>query len=216
MNESEIAELFNKELDALLQGGRERSFTPDRGAMELAGELARADFSAQSLIKESLRERLAGNEAGGLLESLRSLFANNYARAAMAAAVLVVALLPLARRHAGRAPEILPPTAVARIPLDAAARPGAAVTRLPSALEPAQNARKEELFASIPMARLETEPIKNFPIASAGTGSPILVAEGREVKLENGSGIVFQTSEGVFTLERRAVTPEDLFERRVI
>ena len=94
MKEAEIAELFNKELDALLQDGQERVFSPDSGAMELAGELVRTDFSGQSLIKESLRERLAGNEAGGLTEALRSLFSNNYARAALAAAVLVVALLP--------------------------------------------------------------------------------------------------------------------------
>jgi hypothetical protein len=217
MNESEISELFNKELDALLQDGEGRSFGPDRGAMELAGELARADFSGQSLIKESLRERLAGGEAGGFLDLLRSAFSNNFARAALAAAVLMVALLPLARRHAGRAPGLLPVAGIVRLPVQAQAmRAGATASRLPAALEPSQNPPEVGLFASIPMARLEAEPINNFPIVSAGTGSPILLAEGREVKLENGSGIVFQTGGGVFTLERRAVTPEDIFERRVI
>lgn len=217
MNEAEISELFNKELDALLQDGQERSFGPDRGAMALAGELARADFSAQSLIKESLRERLTGNEAGGLLEALRRLFSNNYVRAALAAAVLVVALLPLARRHAGRAPELIPVAGIVRMPIQApAARTGATGSRLPAALEPSQNPPEGGLFASIPMAGLKAEPINNFPIVSAGAGSPIVLAEGREVKLENGSGIVFQTGGGVFTLERRVITPEDIFERRII
>jgi len=139
------------------------------------------------------------------------------ARAALAAAVLMVALLPLARRHAGRAPGLLPVAGIVRLPVQAQAmRAGATASRLPAALEPSQNPPEVGLFASIPMARLEAEPINNFPIVSAGTGSPILLAEGREVKLENGSGIVFQTGGGVFTLERRAVTPEDIFERRVI
>ncbi|MDO8804847.1 MAG: hypothetical protein Q7R35_10470 [Elusimicrobiota bacterium] len=217
MKEAETAELFNKELDALLQDGRGHAFSPDPGAMALAGELARADFSGQSLIKESLRERLAGNEAGGLLEALRSLFSNNYARAAITAAVLVVAVLPLARRHAGRAPEITAPIAAARLLLpEEAAHERGPVSRLRAAPEPSRNARGGGLFASIPMARLETEPLKDFPITSAGSGSPVVLAEGREVELENGSGIVFETEGEVFTLERRIITPEDIFERRVI
>ncbi|MDP2867166.1 MAG: hypothetical protein Q8O90_13075, partial [Elusimicrobiota bacterium] len=100
MNETEQAELFNRELDALLRDWKEPVFAADPGAMSLAAELARADFSGESLIKESLRDRLAGGEAGGLIKTLRELFANNYARAAMAAALLLVALLPLARRPA--------------------------------------------------------------------------------------------------------------------
>lgn len=201
MKEQEISELFNKELDALLQEGKEPAFSPDPGAMALAGELARADFSGQSLIKESLRERLAASPAGGFLHALRSLLSNNYARAALAAAMLVVALLPLARRRAG------PATGLA---------PAAAVSRFQEVAGLSGSASGEGLFASIPMARLESEPIKGFPITSAGAGAPVALAEGREVRLENGSAIVFETESGVFALERRTIAPEDLFERRVI
>lgn len=214
MKESEIAELFNKELDALLQDGQGRVFSPDRGAMELAGELARADFSGQSLIKESLRERLAVNEAGGFLETLRSLFSNNYARAALAAAVLVVALLPLSRRHA---PEITVPITTARPPLPAAAAGESGPVSRPRAVpEASGKAQGEGFFVSIPMARLQSEPIENFPIGSAGAGFPVVLSEGREVRTENGSGIVFETGGEVFTLETRAITLEDIFERRAI
>lgn len=214
MNEQETAELFNRELDALLESGRERAFGPDSGAMELAGELARADFSGRSLIKESLRERLAGKATGGFLETLRSLFSGNLARAAMAAAILVVALLPLARRQAWRAPGPAVPQEIARLPLaPAAAKAG---SRLPEEIALSRPAPDEGFFAPIPMARLETEPIKHFPIGPAGAGSPIVMAEGREVKLENGSGIVFETGSGVFTLERRVISLDDIFERKVI
>ncbi|MDD5208086.1 MAG: hypothetical protein PHV36_01740 [Elusimicrobiales bacterium] len=214
MNELETSELFNRELDALLQGGQERPFGPDGGAMALAGELVRADFSGRSLIKESLRGRLTGKEAGGFVETPRSLFSGNYARAAMAAAILVVALLPLARRHSARVPGPAAPSVLARLPLAPSAEKTG--SRLPDELASSYTAPAEGLFAPIPMARLETEPIKYFPISQAGTGSPIVVAEGREVKLENGSGIVFETGSGVFTLERRAVSLEDIFERKVI
>ncbi len=214
MNEQETAELFNRELDALLQGGGERAFDPDGGAMALAGELARADFSGRSLIKESLRERLTGKGTGGFIEILRSLFSNNYARAAMAAAILVVAVLPLARRYSARVPGPAAPSVIARLPLAPPA--GKTGSRLPDELASSYTAPAEGFFDPIPMARLETEPLKYFPIAPAGSGSPIVVAEGREVKLENGSGIVFETVSGVFTLERRAVSLEDIFERKVI
>lgn len=217
MKEQEIAELFNRELDALLQDGQERVFSPDRGAMELAGELARADFSGRSLIKESLRERLAGNEAGGLIETLRSLFSGNYARAALAAALLVVALLPLSRRHTGPVPEIAAPVTAARPPLTVTAPGGSGPVSRPLAVpEVTRKAPGEGFFASIPMARLQSEPIKDFPIGSAGAGSPVVLVEGREVKTENGYGIVFETGGEVFTLETRSITLDDIFERRVI
>jgi len=205
MNEQETAELFNRELDALLQGRAASEFAPDRGAMALAGALASADFSGQSLIKERLRARLSVKEGGGLPAALRRAFCNNYLRAALAAAVLVVALLPLARR-AGHAPEIAVPAAVARLPLQAPPA-GAGLPR---------GARAKGLFASIPMAVPAAEPINDFPIAPAGAGSPITLAAGREVILENGSAIVFETGGAVFALERRAVTQEEIFERRVI
>ncbi len=212
MNEQMISELFNAELDALLRSGKERSFLPDPGAIALAAELARADFSGQSLIKESLRARLNGEETVGFFEKLRALFSANYARAALAAAVLAIALLPLARRHAGRAPEVPAPPAIAGRPFQARAP----FSRLPAAPEPSVGGPAGGFFASIPMAALEAEPLKDFPIASAGAGSPVVLAAGREVKLENGSGLVFETGSGVFILERRVINPEDIFERRVL
>ncbi len=215
MNESELIEEFNRELDSVLQGGPAAPFSPDPGAMELASCIARADFSEESLIKESLRDRLAA-EPAGFLVSLRSLFANNSVRAAMAAAVLVITLLPLARRHTGCVPETQAPVMAALPQVPSPLLPvRARVSRLPAALA-ASGAAGEELFAAVPMGRLETEPIKAFPIASAGSGSPIVLAAGREVKLENGSGIVLETEGAVFTLERRVIAPEDIFERRVI
>lgn len=218
MNEVEQAELFNRELDSLLQDGKAPVFNSDPGALSLAGELARADFSGDSLIRESLRERLAGRP--GLLESLRALFANNYARAALAAAVLVIALLPLARRHEVTAPG--PTATTARVPqatVSAASLLRSAVPPLPplqAAPAAAASAAPGSLFASIPMGRLEGEAIKNFPITPAGSGLPIVLAAGREVKLENGSGIVFETGGAVFALERRVISHDDIFERRVI
>ncbi|HCC48950.1 MAG TPA: hypothetical protein DEQ38_12660 [Elusimicrobia bacterium] len=218
MNEVEQAELFNKELDSLLRDGKSPVFSSDPGALSLAAELARADFSADSLIRESLRERLAGQP--GLLESLRALFANNYARAALAAAVLVIALLPLARRHEVAAPG--PAATAARPPQAPVHAPALArsavppLPPLPAAPAAAVSAGAGGLFASIPMGRLEGVAIKNFPITPAGSGLPMVLAAGREVKLENGSGIVFETGGAVFTLERKVISHDDIFERRVL
>lgn len=215
MKEAEIAELFNSELDVLLQGGKEQLFSADPGAMALAGALARADYSTQSLIKESLRERLAAKEGGGLLEALRRLFSNNYARAAMAAAVVVVSLLPLARHYPGRAPGFTAPVETAGQPVqEPPARASAPASRPAAAPKPSRPAPEKGLFASIPMAKLEAEPIKDFPIASPGALAP--AAGGQEAKPEKGAGAVFENGSALFTLERRVVTPEDIFERRVI
>jgi hypothetical protein len=211
MKESEAAELFNRELDSLLQGGKEAAFSPDPGAMAFAGGLARFDLSGQSLIKESLRARLAGREGRGLLEALRALFFNNFARAALAAAALLVVLLPLARRPE-RAPGFLPPVQQASLPQQA----GAPSPVPPVSARPSRGADDAGLFAAVPMAAPAAQAISEFPIAAAGSGSPIVLAEGREVKLEKGSAIIFDTGSAVFALERRVVTPEELFERSVI
>ena len=217
MKEGEISELFNSQLDVLLEGGKEQLFSRDPGAMALAGALSRADFSGQSLIKESLRERLAAKEGGGLLEALRRLFSNNYARVAMAAAVVVVSLLPLARRYPGRVPEVAAPAGTASQPVKApAARTSAPVSRPAAASKPARPAPAKGLFASIPMAELESEPIKDFPIAAPAALSPEDGAGEKEAGPEKGPGAVFETKSATFLLERRVITPADLFERRVI
>lgn len=217
MKETEISELFNSQLDDLLKGGKEQLFSHDPGAMALAGALARADFSGESLIKESLRARLAAKESGGLLEALRRLFSNNYARVAMAAAVLVVSLLPLARRNTGRVPEISAPVVTASRPVKApAARESAAVSMPAVARKPSRPAPAKGLFASIPMAELEAEPIKEFPIAAPAAPSPESGAGEKEAGPRKGPEAVFETKSAGFMLERRVITPADIFERRVI
>ena len=216
MKEAEISELFNSQLDDLLKGGNERLFSHDPGAMALAGALARADFSGESLIKESLRARLAAKEGGGLLEALRRLFSNNYARLAMAAAVVVVSLLPLARRHPVRVPEAAAPVETASRPVAPAARESAAVSVPAAARKPSRPAPEKGLFASIPMAELKAEPIKYFPIAAPAALSPEGAAGEKEAGPEAGPGAVFETKSAGFMLERRVITPADIFERRVI
>lgn len=209
MNEAEQAELFNRELDALLEGGRPPAFAPDQGVMDFAAELARADFSGESAIKESLRGRLVG-DAGSFLANLRAIFSNNYARAAFAAALLVVAMLPLARRQGADAPGT-PAQLTAELP-PVPARPLPA--RLP---EPPATARPSgALFASIPMPRLETEPLKEFPIAHAGAGLELALAAGRPITPGEGPGLVLETESAPFPIERRQIKPGDLFERRVL
>lgn len=217
MNEAELAQEFNKELDVLLQGGREPSFSPDQGAMRLAASLAAADFSDESAIKESLRERLAMPEPapGGLLAYIRALAGSGYARAAFAAALLVVAMLPLARRQPvitvappAQAPTVktartLPPPPLAALP----AAPG------PAAAQPGP--ARSEFFASVPMGRLEGERITEFPIAAA-KGQPIITAPGRQVTGAKGSSLILETESAVLTIERRVITAEELFQVRSI
>jgi len=217
MKETEQAELFNRELDALLLEGKAPSFSSDPGALSLAAELAASDFSGESLIKESLRARLAGGEAGGLIKALRELFANNYARAAMAVAVVVVSLLPLVHRYPGRVPEVAAPAGTASRPVKApAARASAPVSRPAAARKPSRPAPAKGLFTSIPMAKLEAEPIKDFPIAAPAALSPEGEAGEKEASPEKGPGAVFETGSATFLLERRVITPADIFERRVI
>ncbi|MCX5790902.1 MAG: hypothetical protein NTY45_01610 [Elusimicrobia bacterium] len=210
MNEAELAEKFNKELDGIFRC-EEARFTPDPEALEFAAALARADFSADSAIKAELRERLAGaRAAGGFAETLRALLRHSYAAPALAAACLLLILLPLTLRRGDTpaAPAIV--TAQLTAPQ---ARPPA-----PPAAAPAAARRETEtggLFGSVPMASLTSEPIRNFPIKKAG-GSPIAVAKGREVKLKKGTGVVWETESGTYMYERRVITPDDIFERKVI
>ncbi|HAH06871.1 MAG TPA: hypothetical protein DCM05_10155 [Elusimicrobia bacterium] len=55
MNEDQEARKFSEELDALLENGETSSKDP---ALAAARRLAKADFSAQSRVRESLRARL--------------------------------------------------------------------------------------------------------------------------------------------------------------
>jgi hypothetical protein len=207
MNEAEIAEKFSAELDAVLNGSGSGAFAPDQGAMDLAASFARADFSADSKIKESLREKVAG--APGLLETLRAFFSSGYARAAFAAAVLLVAVFPLLRRSpAPVTPSVQSVTASA---VTAAQQPVPA----PAPAQPAPAAADGGIFASLPMPELKGRPIKDFPIAPAGR-MRIAVSKGREVSLDGGSGIVWETEGGAYMLERRPVAPGELFEIKTL
>lgn len=208
MKEQELAELFNRELDGLLKDGNAPAFSPDQGAMDLAVSLAAADFSSESGIREALRARLTAIEQPGLLNSLRALLAGPYARAAFAAAILIIALLPLARRR---------PPAVVTLPPPAPAVETAAVPPpLPALPAPASAGPAGALFASVPMGRLETEAINEFPIAAAGTGLLLTLTEGRPITRGTGPGIVLETESAPFPIERRVIRAEDLFERRVL
>ena len=217
MNEVELAERFNAELDGVFQGGGGVYFSPDPGAMELAAALARADFSGESAIKESMRTRLAGGYAapGEFAAAMRALLRNSYARLGLATACLLLALLPLIRRP-GVSP--VPPTSLTAAravpPAGAAARKFS--TRTAASTRVAAAAADPGVFYSVPMARLEGEPIQSFPIESAGAGNPIVLAAGREVRLENGSGVVWETENAIFTYERRVISLDELFQRKSI
>lgn len=205
MNETEQAELFNKELDALLRDGGAPSFSGD-GALRLAAAIAAVDFSGESRVKGSLRARLV--PAGeGLTSLLRGLFSNNYARAAFAAAAIAVALLPSARRQPAPVPQ---PGVVAQIsapaPLGTPLPPPEAFTaRLPSALR--GGGSSGPMFASLPMGELRGEPIK-APVMELNSGS--------RTERQGGTAMIFETGSGTFALERREVKPEQIFEMRTL
>ncbi|MEI7529515.1 MAG: hypothetical protein WCK76_11310 [Elusimicrobiota bacterium] len=213
MNEAELAEKFNKELDGIFRG-EEARFTPDPEAIKFAAALARADFSADSAIKARLRDRLAGAQAApaGFAETLRALLRHSYAAPALTAACLLLILLPLTLRRGDTpaAPAIITAGLTAPQARPAAPRPAPAA---PAAARPA--VETGGLFGSVPMAGLTSEPIRNFPIKKAG-GSPIAVARGREVKTGKGAAVVWETDSGTFMYERRVITPDDIFERKVI
>lgn len=210
MNETEAAKLFNEELDALLRGAHVPTAPSDPGALALAAEFARADYSAESRVRDTLRERLVGRPAG-FAAALKALLSNNYARAAFAAAVIVVALLPLARREpAGPAPAQPP----------AVTQPLAAVQPLPApprARLSAAAAPAAALFASLPMGKLEAVRVKEFPIAPAGSGLPMALAPGRPIATAAaGEPLKLETESAGFPIESRPVSPEDIFERRTL
>ena len=68
MSEEERARDFNLELDRRLSGEKGAAFGPGTSAMETAGRLARADFSGDSGIRDTLRERLLAKNRGVVLK----------------------------------------------------------------------------------------------------------------------------------------------------
>ncbi len=224
MNEDEAAELFNRNLDAALSGARRVASGADPEAMETAAEFIRADFSGESAIKETLRARFAGDarviEAS--LDTPKPLRFNYYAQASLALACLVMIVMVLMRPGGRRAaaPDFSRPAAQAVVPggpargvQTADARSGTAR----AAGEPINAALSAtEFFHSIPMARLSAEKLENFPIETKAEGSPIVVVQGRKVALADGTGVVWETEDAVFTLENRKISPEDLFQRTAL
>lgn len=204
MNEEEKAGFFNAELDRLLAGRLQDGESCDPGAIKLAAELASADFSGDSRIRETFGRKLEAGRRPGLAELLRGLLPNNYARAAAAAACLALAALPFFRTG-GRAPASGEPDLPAP-----AQTPAAALSPAPAA-QPAS-----PVFRAVPMAPLRGEPLAEFPIRTGG-GAPIALAEGRsEASGGSGSAVLWKTESGTFALERRSVKPEELFEIRSI
>lgn len=223
MNENEAAELFNRNLDAALSGGRRVSSGFDPGAMETAARFVRADLSGESAIKDALRARLAGDARvmKASLDMPKPLRFRFYAQASLAlvclALIVAVLVRPDERRaaapHAARpAVETGVPGGPARGVLTADAR--AAVVR-PGVRALDEGRSSAGFFQAIPMARLSGERLENFPIETAG-GSPIAVVQGREIELPDGTGVVWETGDAVFTLESREISPEDLFQRTAL
>ncbi|MBU2575231.1 MAG: hypothetical protein KKH28_14270 [Elusimicrobia bacterium] len=242
MNENELAERFNRELDEVLSGRARRSpFSPDPGAMEIADKLARADFSGDSGIRESLRARLVGADrgAGVFGRIMRLLMRNVYAQSALAAACLLLILLPVMRTgpgktgHNGAKPSVhtsARPGAAAQLRISSAAVPGggraapvpAGVKTVPrrtaaAAPAPAGGALPGSgVFRSIPMAALAAGRPGGFPIESKKGAYPIGRLKGRKLAFPKGSGVVWETEHAVFTLERREISPDELFQRKAI
>jgi len=217
MNEIEAAELFNRDLDAFFAGEGRGSFGSDPEAMGTAAKFIGADFSAESKIRETLREKLAS--AGELKGSfdIKSLFRFKvYAPAALVAACLLVFILPMTR--------VAPPRTSA-VPekargLDRAVET-ASLNRPVSAGKAVRMAAPAEtsegFFESIPMAELAAERLENFPIETSSGGSPIALVPGlASAGSAGGSKVVWETENAVFTLETREIAPEDIFERKTL
>jgi len=224
MNENEAAELFNRNLDAALTGGRRVASGADPEAMETAAQFIRADFSGESAIKDALRARLAGDARviKASLDMPKLFRLNSYAQASLALACLVMIVVMVMRPGLRRAaaPDSAQP--VAELPyrgvpsleiLTADARPAAG---RPGGAPEAGARSNPEFFGTIPMARLSAERLENFPIETKAGGSPIVVVQGRQVALADGTGVVWETEDAVFTLESREIKPEDIFQRTAL
>ena len=216
MNENEAAEQFNRNLDAALAGGRRVSSGSDLEAMETAAGFIRADFSGESAIKDALRARLAGDAPHF------GPFGKSAGQAALALACLVLVVAVLMRPGGRRA--AAPDTARSAVE---AASSGGSVSAVQTADARSAQARPgvarqdgersdPGLFRSVPMARLAGERLENFPIETKAGGSPIVVVQGRKVALPDGTGVVWETEDAVFTLESREISPEDLFQRKTL
>lgn len=236
MNENEPAEQFNRELDEVLSGrGKRAPFSPDPGAMETAARLARADFSGDSAIREALRARLveADRDAGVFWEMTRRFRRSVYAQTLVAAGLLLL-LLPVMRTGpekagpAGAAPSARAGLAASLRISSAAVPSGIEAAPVPTAVQSAQRlqaaapARRPPaaiedagIFRSVPMELVPVR-LREFPIEIKKGAYPIGQLKGKKLAAPKGSGVSWETEHAVFTLERREISPDELFQRKAI
>ena len=248
MNGKDPAERFNSELDGLFSGLRFGDAGSDPAAMETAKKLFRADFSGDSQIRESLRAELVARarKTSGFGKVFRLLGHNTWLQAAMAAACLLLVLLPIRRtivRRAGVAG--MAPVQSARSGF-ASSFQSSSVTVSGGIITASRNSvvvapaphfgpyGKSEgvfsgVFRSVPMAALagggprtfsERAKVRGgpgtFPIEIKKGACPIKQVKGRRLAFPKGSGVIWETEHAIFTLERRIISPEEFFQRKVI
>lgn len=227
MSGQDTIECFNSELDAVLSGVGVISAT-DPAALELSIRLGRADFSAASKLRGPLRARLLARAGTAPAAEPARPFAAHFRvllPAAFAAACLLLVLVPALRRNAplpgpGAAPAVPAPAAAVALPAvtarpEAAARP-AVVSRAVTA-SARETGAVAALFGSVPMASLSGGGgAREFPIRTHKGVYPIVTLKGRETTEPSGAAVTWETEDAVFRLERRVITPEELFEMKTM
>ena len=220
MNGKDAAEQFNAELDRLFTGGQGAAAAQDPAAIELAGKLARANFSADSKIREELRARLLAVPPAEAVEQAAQpfrLFFRTLLPVAFAAACVLLVVLPVVRRNSAT-PPAAPASAQSALPevprreAGPAPRRAALHSALPAAA--AEPAGGESLFRAIPMAGLDGKHPQEFPIETRKEGFPITVQEGRTVAVPDGTDMVWETEDAVFTIEQRVTSEDEFFQRK--
>jgi len=134
----------------------------------------------------------------------------------LAAAALFVAFLPLFHRMSPRSAEVPAPARPALLRFSSAQPAARGLVPGLSYAPRSAVTQAGGLFVSLPMGRLETEPIKYFPIVTAGCRIPIGLSKGREVNPGKHSVIMPETGGDILIIKRRVVSLEDIFERRLI
>ena len=206
MNEEESAERFCRELDALLAGRDARSAETDPRLLRVAGRLAGTDFSQDSKIRQSLRERLTASprrERWGA----PAWAAPTRGWAALAAAlVILAALLPYraSLKQLFRAPPAKP------IETLTVAQPQRRLRAPAGHLFPRDELGLPVLPGRLPSAgSAKPEPV----IVALKTREPIVTAKGRVVRGRDASSVVWELEGDTYVLERRRITLNDIFEK---
>lgn len=199
MNEEEAAERFCRELDAMLEDREVRSAEVDPRLLRVAGRLAGTDFSQDSDIRRSLRERLTASPRHGRW--------GTPAWAALAAAFgVLIALLPYRAAFKGGSgtPPAKPMEALA------VARPQRRIRTPAGHLFPRDELGLPVLPGRLPSAGSDKpEPV----IVALKAREPFVTAKGRMVRGRDGSAVVWRLEGETYVLERRRITLSDIFER---